>query len=71
MIYLNIEIDLMKQLAIDALEGGEPVWFGCDVGQQFRRDIGIWDAKLFDFENVYDMPFDLTKSERLNHHQTS
>ena len=69
-IYLNIEIDLMKQLAIDALEGGEPVWFGCDVGQQFRRDIGIWDAKLFDFENVYDMPFDLTKSERLNHHQT-
>ena len=68
--YLNIEIDLMKQLAIEALEGGEPVWFGCDVGQQFRRDLGLWDAKLFDFENVYDMPFDLSKGERLNHHET-
>ena len=68
--YLNVEIDVMKQLAIDALEGGEPVWFGCDVGQMFRRDIGLWDAKLFDYENVYDVPFDLSKADRLDHHET-
>ena len=33
-VYLNVEVDLMKQLAQDAIVGGEPVWFGCDVGKQ-------------------------------------
>ncbi len=68
--YLNIEIELMKELAIKALQGGEPVWFGCDVGKMFRRDIGIWDAKLFDYENMYDVPFNLTKGDRLEYHET-
>ena len=34
--------------------GGEPVWFGCDVGKMMQRELGIWDARLFDYEGVYD-----------------
>ncbi|MBM44313.1 MAG: aminopeptidase [Phycisphaerae bacterium] len=68
--YLNIEIELMKELAIKALQDGEPVWFGCDVGKMFRRDLGIWDARLFDYENMYDVPFNLTKGDRLEYHET-
>jgi bleomycin hydrolase len=69
-VYLNVEIDLMKQLAQDAIVGGEPVWFGCDVGKQMNADLGYWDAKLYDYGAVYDTEFSLDKAERLLHHET-
>ena len=69
-LYLNVEIEVMKDITRTVLERGEPVWFGCDVGKMFRRDIGIWDAKLYDLENLYDVPFDLDKGGRLDYHET-
>lgn len=69
-IYLNVDIDLIKQLAMHAIMDGEPVWFGCDVGKMMRRDLGLWDARLFDYENVYDTTFAMSKADRLVHHET-
>jgi bleomycin hydrolase len=69
-VYLNVEIELMKQLTQDAIVGGEPVWFGCDVGKQMNADLGYWDAKLYDYSAVYDTEFTLDKAERLVHHET-
>jgi bleomycin hydrolase len=69
-VYLNVDIDLMKQLTQDAIVGGEPVWFGCDVGKQMNADLGFWDAKLYDYSSVYDTEFTLDKAERLVHHET-
>jgi bleomycin hydrolase len=69
--YLNVEIPVMKALAANVLESGEPVWFGCDVGKMMSSDYGIWDAALFDFSAVYDTGFDLSKADRLIYHETS
>ena len=68
--YLNVEIDVLKDIASRTLLDGEPVWFGCDVGKMLRRDTGIWDAQLFDYASVYDTAFTLSKAERLVYHQT-
>ena len=68
--YLNIDIETMKEIAMQTILDGEPVWMGCDVGKMMRRDLGIWDAQLFDYEGVYDTPFNMSKSERLFYHQT-
>jgi bleomycin hydrolase len=68
--YLNVPIDVLKDIAMRTLLDGEPVWFGCDVGKMMRRDPGIWDAKLFDYESVYDTAFTLNKAERLVYRQT-
>jgi bleomycin hydrolase len=68
--YLNVEIDVLKDIAMRTLLDGEPVWFGCDVGKMMRRDLGLWDAQLFDYESVYDTAFTLTKAERLVYRQT-
>ncbi len=68
--YLNVEMEVLKDIAMRTITDGEPVWFGCDVGKMMRRDLGIWDAELFDYKNLYDTPFDLTKSDRLLYHQT-
>ena len=69
-VYLNVDVDLMKQLTQDAIVGGEPVWFGCDVGKQMNGDLGFWDAELYDYGSVYDTEFSLDKAERLVHHET-
>ncbi len=68
--YLNVDIELMKSLSMKALLGGEPVWMGCDVGKMMRRDLGLWDADLFDYQAVYQTKFAHGKADRLIYHQT-
>jgi bleomycin hydrolase len=68
--YLNVEMSLMKQIAQRTLEAGEPVWFGCDVGKQMRRDLGLMDRDLYDLDSVYDTTFELDKAARLEYGET-
>ncbi len=69
-VYLNAQMELLKRLAAEAIIGGEPVWFGCDVAKMMRADVGVWDAGLFDYAAVYDAPFTMGKAARLLHHDT-
>ena len=68
--YLNVEIPLMKKIAQETLESGEPVWFGCDVDKMMSSEYGIWDARLYDLRGVYDAEFSLDKADRLLFHDT-
>ena len=68
--YLNVEAPVMKGLAVRALESGEPVWFGCDVGKMMSNDFGIWDTALFEYPALYDTTFHLDKADRLLYHDT-
>jgi len=70
--YVNVEIDLMKNAAMRSItERSEPVWMGCDVGKMMHRELGIWDAELFDYESVYRADFaHHDKADRLTYHQT-
>ncbi len=68
--YLNVSIPLIKSIAAQTLQGGEPVWFGCDVGKMMSNDYGIWDASLYDLPSVYDTAFALDKADRLAYHET-
>ena len=69
--YLNVDVQVMKDIAQKMLEDGKPVWMGCDTGKQMHRDLGIWDSDLFDYAGVYGTGFDLDKAARLDYHQTS
>ena len=69
-IYLNIEMDLMKKITQEVLESGEPVWFGCDVGPQMHRKLGLWDSNLFNYGELYGTEFELDKAGRLEYHQS-
>jgi bleomycin hydrolase len=68
--YLNVPIETMKQIAMQTLLDGEPVWFGCDSGKMLHRGLGIWDTEIFDYEALYGAEFRMTKAERLAYHQT-
>jgi bleomycin hydrolase len=68
--YLNVDIALIKDLAAKTIQGGEPVWFGCDVGKEMSNEYGVWDAALFDLSSVYNTAFALDKADRLAYHET-
>src|ERR1700734_866752 len=68
--YLNVGMQVMKDIAARTLQQGEPVWFGCDVGKMMSNEYGIWDVDLYDLPSVYDTAFTLDKSDRLIYHET-
>ena len=68
--YLNIPVKEMKDVTQRLLENGTPVWMGCDVGQQMDRERGLWDAKLFDTQELYGVSYGMDKAARLHHRQT-
>jgi bleomycin hydrolase len=69
--YLNVEIDLIKRLAMNSIMNGEPVWFGCDVAQMYEPEQGVWDASLYDYDSLYRHVTDLDKADRLLHQATA
>ena len=68
--YLNVDMSVIKDIAARTLQGGEPVWFGCDVGKMMSNDYAVWDADLYDLPSVYDAAFSLGKADRLAYHET-
>ncbi|HLT20423.1 MAG TPA: C1 family peptidase [Thermomicrobiales bacterium] len=68
--YLNVDIELMKRIARETIEDGEPVWFGCDVGKMMHRHLGLWDANLYELDALYGVDFTLDKADRLLYHDT-
>jgi bleomycin hydrolase len=69
-IYLNVAMPVIKDIAARTMRSGEPVWFGCDVGKMMSSEYGVWDAGLFDYPAVYDTAFTLGKADRLLYHET-
>lgn len=63
--YLNLPIDRLKELTLDALKANEGVWFGCDVGQYFSRVNCSMDAAQFDYMKLLGKGFDLDKEQRM------
>jgi bleomycin hydrolase len=65
--YLNVELPVMKAAAVATIKDQVPVWFGCDVGKMLDRELGLMDLDIFDYEGLYNVPFGMTKAERLDY----
>ncbi len=65
--YANVEIDDMKKAAIKSIKNNEAVWFGCDVGKMFHRDLGVMDMDLYDYSSVLGTGFSMNKATRLEY----
>jgi bleomycin hydrolase len=65
--YLNVDLDTIKEAAIQQIKAGDPVWFGCDVGKYLERDLGTMDVEMFNFELVYGSTNGMNKAERLQY----
>ncbi len=66
-IYLNVEAETLREVAMAQLLAGEAVWFGCDVGKMREREGGILAEGLYDYSAVLGMPLEMTKAQRLDY----
>jgi len=64
-LYLNLPSDDLKRYSKQTIDAGDAVWFGCDVGKEHDRDLGVLDASVHDYELVYGIKPNMTKAERL------
>ena len=65
--YLNVDLPIFKQAAVDMLRNEEPVWFGCDVGKVLERELGVLDLDLYDYQLLYGVNFRADKAERVDY----
>lgn len=64
-LYLNADIQVMKDLAADSLRSGNTVWFGCDVGQQSDRKAGLLVQDIYAYGDVLGVDLATTKEQRV------
>ncbi|MHA8262333.1 C1 family peptidase [Lactobacillaceae bacterium Melli_B3] len=62
--FLNLPMAELKRMAIEQLKDGEPVWFGNDVGTQSATKPGLLDSRLYHYDRLFDIDFDMTKRQR-------
>ena len=65
--YLNINIEDMKRYSVKSLKNNEAVWFGCDVGKMFHRDVGVMDSDLYNYKLTFDVDSEMDKATRLEY----
>ncbi|KAH9036908.1 peptidase C1B bleomycin hydrolase [Lactarius hengduanensis] len=70
-LYVNTEIENLKSAIVKTLKAGQPVFFGCDVGQFSESKSGIMDTNLFEYENAFDISLSLSKADRLRTNESS
>ena len=69
-LYLNVDTETMKALAAASIEKGDPVWFGCDVGQMASRERGLLVHDLYDYSALLGVDLSTTKEDRVNSGQS-
>lgn len=55
--FLSVDKTTFNLMVLSMLLNEKSLWFACDVDHFFSKKKGIWDDKLYDFENFFDILF--------------
>ena len=62
--FVNVKMQILKDIAVKAVLDDEPIWFACDVGKDQSREHGIMAMELFDYDSIYMTDMAMTKTQR-------
>ncbi|XP_063832964.1 bleomycin hydrolase [Ostrinia nubilalis] len=67
--YNNQPIETLMKAVKDSIQGGEAVWFGCEVSKRFERKHGLEDLDAHDYKLIFntDVQIGLKKADRLRY----
>lgn len=63
--FLNMDMGVLTDVAVQQLKAGETIWFGNDVLRQMDRKAGYLDAHLYESAKLFGINGHLTKAQRL------
>lgn len=65
--YNNQPIETLMKVVKESIQGGEAVWFGCEVSKRFERKNGLEDLDAHDYRLVFntEVQIGLQKADRL------
>ena len=63
--FLNLPMEEIKQMAIASIKDSTRMYYSCDVGKFYDRKTGILSLDNFDYENLFNTTFPMTKAERI------
>ena len=63
--FLNVDMGVLTDVAVQQLKSGETIWFGNDVLRQMDRKAGYLDAHLFESAKLFGINGHMTKAQRL------
>ena len=64
--YVNLPMDDIEQMAIEALRQGRKLYSSYDVGKMLDRKRGYADTENYDYGSLFDTTFPMTKAERIS-----
>lgn len=64
-LYVNLELDDLKQPVIASLKDSSAMYFSCDVAKSLNRATGILDLKNYDYESLLGTTFGMNKKQRI------
>ncbi|KAF8334243.1 peptidase C1B bleomycin hydrolase [Cantharellus anzutake] len=63
--YVNTSSQRLREAVVKTIKAGQPVFFGCDVGQSSDQASGVMATGLYDIENAFGVTLGLDKADRL------
>ena len=64
-LYVNLDIEDLKQAAIASLKDSAAMYFSCDVAKCLNRTTGILDLNNYDYESLLGTTFGMDKKQRI------
>lgn len=68
--YLNVPMHDMRRMVIDQLKDDEPVWFACDVLQEWNNPAGLLSLKVYDWKLSFGISLGKDKATRVQYRES-
>jgi len=62
--FANVQIDVIKKIAMASIDANVPVLFAADVGYDQDSTLGIMADDLYDYELIYKVDLTMSKADR-------
>lgn len=63
--YVNVPMDVIKEVAIASIKDSTMLYFSCDVGKFMDRERGYLDNNTYDYASLFGMEFPMDKAQRI------
>ena len=68
--FINLDTERMRELALKQLLDNQPVYFACDVGKEDNYEHGIMSPRIYDYDSFYGLDFSMSKEEKFRYRES-